>query len=211
MGQQEVGYIEAYVFTDMNAGDLSADVAMTNILKQLCYKDAIGGSTNYFQLYNQREINYANAQVYQQSLIMIVVSGVCIALVVLLILVSTLRLETESEKRRYGILQAIGMSRRQRNIELGRRAAIRSVISISAAVVSYLCYYLVMNIPIIAEGSSPIAVLGTMFSTLAGYGLTTPVLLGILAGVFLITFAICFGSKMGINKYTIMEMLREDR
>ncbi|MCD8005768.1 MAG: hypothetical protein LUF29_02160 [Oscillospiraceae bacterium] len=210
-GQQEVGYQEAYIFTDMNAGDLSADAAMINIINQIYLTTVVGINENYFVLSNLREINYANAQVYQQSLIMTTISGVCIAIVVLLILVSTLRLETESEKRRYGILQAIGMSRRQRNIELGRRAALRSVIAIAVAVVSYIAYYLVMNISVILEGTSPIAVLGTMFSTLAGYGLTVPLLIAILAIVFLITFAICFGSKLSINKYSIMEMLREDR
>ena len=210
-GQQEVGYQEAYVFADMNAGDLSADAAMTNIINQIYFTNVVGINDNYFELSILREINYANAQVYQQSLIMTIVSGVCIALVVLMILMSTLRLETESEKKRYGILQAIGMSKRQRNIELGRRAAIRSIIAIAAAVVSYLAYYLVMNISVIASGTSPLTVLGTMFTTLAGYGLTVPVLLRILAIVFLVTFAICFGSKLSINKYSIMEMLREDR
>ncbi|MCD7804263.1 MAG: ABC transporter permease [Oscillospiraceae bacterium] len=213
-GQQEVGYTQAFVYTSMNAGDLAADAAISNIMEQIVYERYVGMNTVYFDycaLYNFREINYANAQVYQQSMIMTIISGVCIAIVVLLILVSTLRLETDSEKRRYGILQAIGMSKRQRNIELARRAVIRSVISIAVAVVSYLAYYLLMNISVIVEGTSPIAVLGTMFTTLAGYGLTVPVLLGILVIVFLVTFAICFGTKLSINKYTIMEMLREDR
>ncbi|MCD8108294.1 MAG: ABC transporter permease [Oscillospiraceae bacterium] len=213
-GQQEVGYNQAFIYTSMNAGDLGADTAVSMILDQiLYYRDLVGFTQGftYNELYNVREINQTNAQIYQQSLIMIIVSGVCIALVVLLILVSTLRLETESEKKRYGILQAIGMSKRQRNLELARRAVVRSVIAITAAVASYLAYYLLMNITVITSGTSPVAVLSTMFTTLAGYGLTAPILLGILAGVFLITFAICFGSKLGINKYTLMEMLREDR
>ncbi|MCD7771441.1 MAG: ABC transporter permease [Oscillospiraceae bacterium] len=209
-GQQEVGYQEAYIFVDMNAGDLSADAAMTNIINQIYFTSAAGINENYFELSNLREINYSNAQVYQQSMIMTIISGVCIAVVVLLILVSTLRLETESEKKRYGILQAIGMSKRQRNIELARRAVVRSIVSIAIAIGSYLCYYLAMNISAITAGESAVSVLGTMFATLAGYGLTAPVLIGILIIVFLITFAICFGSKMGINKYSIMEMLRND-
>ncbi|MCD8107586.1 MAG: FtsX-like permease family protein [Oscillospiraceae bacterium] len=212
-GQQVVGYNQAFIYTNMNAGDLGVDTAISKIISQIVYKAVATFrivDIKYFQIYNFREINYASAQVYQQSVIMTMISGVCIALVVLLILVSTLRLETESEKKRYGILQAIGMSKRQRNLELARRAIIRSVISMAVAVVSYLSYYLVINISVIAEGTSPLAVLGTMFTTLAGYGLTVPVLLGILAVVFLITFAICFGSKLGINKYKIMEMLRNE-
>ncbi|MCD7784141.1 MAG: ABC transporter permease [Oscillospiraceae bacterium] len=214
-GQQEVGYTQAFLFTTMNAGDLASDAAVSSIMDQIVYARDVGAKEikylEYCQLYNFLEVNHANAEVYQQSLIMIIISGACIAIVVLLILVSTLRLETESEKKRYGILQAIGMSRRQRNIELARRAIIRSVIAISAAVVSYLAYYLLMNISAITAGESAVSVPGTMFAKLAGYGLTTPVLLGILAIAFIITFAICFGSKLGINKYSIMEMLREDR
>ncbi|MCD7771817.1 MAG: hypothetical protein LUH23_06995 [Oscillospiraceae bacterium] len=213
-GQREVGYNQGFLFTNMNAEELGIDTAVSKILSQIVYTyttDYKMEQSPYFKLYNFREINYSNAQVYQQSMIMTIISGVCIAVVVLLILVSTLRLETESEKRRYGILQAIGMSRRQRNIELGRRAAVRSIIAIVAAVMSYLCYYLAMNISAIAAGTSPLAALGAMFTTLAGYGLTAPVLIAILAGVFMITFAICFGTKMSLNKYKLMEMLREDR
>ncbi len=198
-GGEEVNFTVAEAYTDSNAEYLSTDAVLANVV-----------SNNGLQLLSMREIYDTAIQTNLQQLIFIIVSGVCIALVVLLILVSTLRLETESEKKRYGILQAIGMSKRQRNLELARRAVVRSVIAITAAVVSYLAYYLVMNITVITSGTSPIAVLNTMFTTLAGYGLTVPVLLAILAAVFLITFAICFGSKLGINKYKIMEMLRND-
>ncbi len=212
-GQQDVGYNQAFIYTNMNAGDLGVDTAVSKIISQIVYKAVATYRVvdqKYFQVFNFREINYANAQVYQQSVVMTVISGVCIAVVVLLILVSTLRLETESEKKRYGILQAIGMSRRQRNMELIRKSVVRSVIAIVAAVAAYLAYYLVINISAITAGESAISVLGTMFTTLAGYGLTVPVLLAILAATFLVTFAICFGTKLSLNRYTLMEMLRDE-
>ncbi len=190
------GFLRVSIYTDLNAEYLSTDKGVANI------------TSNYsLSLDNQRELNSTNVQLNQQSLIMIIVSGVCIAVVVLLILVSTLRLETESEKKRYGILQAIGMSKRQRNMELIRKSVVRSVIAIVAAVVCYLGYYLIMNISTITAGESAISVLATMFATLAGYGLTVPVLLTILAATFLVTFAICFGTKLSLNRYTLMEML----
>ncbi len=213
-GQQEVGYTQAFIYTSMNAGDLASDAAISNIMDQIVYERDVDLKTvylDYCSLYNFREINHANAEVYQQSLIMAIISGACIAVVVLLILVSTLRLETESEKKHYGILQAIGMSRRQRNFELIRKSLLRSVIAIAASVVCYLCYYLIMNISAIASGSSAVAVLVTMFEALAGYGLTIPVLLLMLAVVFMTTFLICFGTKLSLNRYTLMEMLRGDR
>ncbi len=204
LGQSEGDYWETYIYTDSTANGLATDTVLESLIREL------GGEKYPYTLKNMRKINEANAQVYQQSIIMILVSGVCIAVVVLLILVSTLRLETESEKKRYGILQAIGMSKRQRNMELARRAIVRSVIAIVAAVVCYLAYYLIMNISAITAGESALSVLVTMFTTLAGYGLTVPVLLAILAATFLVTFAICFGTKLSLNKYSLMEMLRSD-
>ena len=210
-GQSEAKYYEALVYTDTNAENLATDTAMSNILKLTKDPSITIQNIYYYRLNSQREINYANAEVYQQSIIMIIVSGVCIAIVVLLILVSTLRLETESEKKRYGILQAIGMSKRQRNLELIRKSLVRSVVSVVVAVISYLGYYLLLNISSLIAGASPTAIISTLFTALATYGLTTPVLLIMLLVMFVATFAICFGSKLSINKYTIMEMLREDR
>ncbi len=213
-GQQEVGYTEAFVYTNMKAGNLGTDTFVTNLISEITqtvttdYKVAY---SEYYQLYNYREINYANAQIYLQSVIMTLVSGVCIAVVVLLILVSTLRLETESEKKRYGILQAIGMSRRQRNFEIIRRSLVRSFVAVSLAVGVYLWYCLSQYKVALKAGRSPLTVIGWELSDLAECGLTTPVLLVILAVTFLVVFLICFGSKLSINKYTIMEMLREDR
>ncbi|MCC8195582.1 MAG: hypothetical protein LIO49_02030 [Ruminococcus sp.] len=108
-GQQEVGYNQGFLFTNMNAEELGVDTGVTKLLSQIVYTyttDYKMEQSPYFKLYNFREINYSNAQVYQQSMIMTMISGVCIAVVVLLILVSTLRLETEGEKKRYGIMQA---------------------------------------------------------------------------------------------------------
>ncbi|MCD7804262.1 MAG: hypothetical protein LUH03_03790, partial [Oscillospiraceae bacterium] len=83
-GQQEVGYNQAFIYTNMNAGELGVDTAVTKLLSQIYYEaetlDRIV-EQQYFKLYNFREINYANAQVYQQSMIMTIISGVCIAVV----------------------------------------------------------------------------------------------------------------------------------
>ncbi|MCD7785339.1 MAG: FtsX-like permease family protein [Oscillospiraceae bacterium] len=134
----------------------------------------------------------------------------CIAIVVLLILVSTLRLETESEKKRYGILQAIGMSKKQRNLEIIRKSAVRGIISVIMSVVCYLGYYLIINASMLTESTSPITVLGTLFESLAVYGLTAPVIALILIVLFLAVFLICFISKLGLNKFSIMDMLHTE-
>ncbi len=213
-GQQEVGYTEAFIYTNMKAGNLGTDTLVSNLVYDITFERGTDYTViyiEYYQLYNQREVNHAKAQIYLQSVIMTLVSGVCIAVVVLLILVSTLRLETESEKKRYGILQAIGMSRRQRNFELVRRSFVRSFVAVSLAVGVYLWYCLSQYKVALKAGRSVLTVIGWELSDLAECGLTTPVLLAILAVTFLAVFLICFGSKLSINKYTIMEMLREDR
>ncbi|MCD7803842.1 MAG: ABC transporter permease [Oscillospiraceae bacterium] len=212
-GQQEVGYTEAFIYTSMKAGNLETDAFVTNLLSQILFTTTTDTKVvydSYYNLYNSREENYAKAQIYMQSIIQTLVSGVCIALVVLMILVSTLRLETESEKKRYGILQAIGMSRRQRNLELIRRSLVRSISAVALAVGSYLGYYLLQNRKA-TKAMGAKTVIGWLIEDLNSYGLTNEMMLEILGITLLITFLICLGSKLSINKYSIMEMLREDR
>ncbi len=212
-GKQEVGYNQAFLYTNGNAGNLGVDTAVTKVISQIQYIKNLGDAvvqSQYFKLNNERETNDANAQIYQQSLIMTIISGVCIALVVLMILVSTLRLETQSEKKRYGILQAIGMSKRQRTMELIRRSAVRSLVAVAAAVACYLGWLLIRSASSLAAGESPAAVIGALLTTLATCGLTTPRLFLLLATAFLATFAICFGAKRGLNKCNLMELLHEE-
>ncbi|MCD7846597.1 MAG: ABC transporter permease [Oscillospiraceae bacterium] len=196
----DVEYTFAYVFADANANFYATDAAITNIVKD----------NENLSMVNRREYISSNTQVYLQSVITLLVSGICIALVVLLILLTTLRLEAESERRHYGILQALGMSKRQRNLEIMRKSAVRGIVSVVASVVCYIAYYLIINASLLAEGTSPITVIGTLFDTLAVYGLTAPVIALILLALFLVIFLICFISKLGLNKLHIMDMLNTE-
>ncbi len=193
-------YTSAYIYTDTNANFYATDAAITNIAKE----------NSSLSMVNRREYVSSNTQVYLQSVITLLVSGICIALVVLLILLSTLRLEAESERRHYGILQAIGMSKRQRNLEIMRKSAVRGIVSVAVSVVCYLGYYLIMSASALAEGTNPITILGDLFTTLSVYGLTAPVLAMILLTLFLVVFLICFISKLGLNRLHIMDMLNTE-
>ncbi len=193
-------YMSAYIYTDANANTYATDAAMVNVAHD----------NRNLSLVNRQEYVTSNTQIYRQSVIMLLVSGICIAAVVLLILLSTLRLEAEGERRHYGILQAIGMSKRQRNLEIIRKSAVRGIISVTTAVVCYLGYYLMMNASALAEGASPISLLNSLFTTLATYGLTAPALALILIALFLVIFLICFISKLGLNKYSIMDMMNTE-
>lgn len=196
----DVEYLFAYVFADANANFYATDAAITNIVKD----------NENLSMVNRREYISSNTQVYLQSVITLLVSGICIAAVVLLILLTTLRLEAESERRHYGILQALGMSKRQRNLEIMRKSAVRGIVSVVASVVCYLAYYLIINASLLAEGTSPITVIGTLFDTLAVYGLNAPVIALILVALFLVIFLICIISKLGLNKLHIMDMLNTE-
>ena len=120
------GYDRVYVTADLNSDYLSTDVAMT----EFCIENGLS-------LDNRRQEFQARVQDNVQTLILLYSSGTCISLVVLLILASALSLETEQEKFRYGILRAIGMSRRQMKRQIFRKAFARSF---TAVLVGWILY-----------------------------------------------------------------------
>ncbi len=131
------------------------------------------------------------------------VSCACIAFVALVILSSTIRLETQREKKQYGILQALGMSRRQRNLRLIGTALARSVTSVALGWGVCKLYAYIKNTGAIVKESTVSIIPNSYMSGIA------PVILTVV--LFIVIFLICYISKSGLNKYTLMEMLRDDR
>lgn len=123
---EEFGYDRVYVGVDLNSDYLSTDIAMA----ALC-------SGNALKLDNRRQEFHARVQENVQTLILLYSAGICIALVALLILSSALSLETEQERRRFGILRAIGMSKRQMRRRRSAKALMRSL---TAAVIGWGLY-----------------------------------------------------------------------
>lgn len=113
------GYDRVYASADLNSDYLSTDVSMA----AFC-------AGNGLSLDNRRQEFQARIQENVQILILLYASGICICLVVLLILASALSLEAEQEKYRYGILRAIGMSRRQMQQQIFGKALARSIIAV---------------------------------------------------------------------------------
>ncbi len=189
-----VGFDMLIAYADGTAGYISTDKTLATLVStsKLTLRD------------NQREYNSSTAQSYLQQIIMYTVSGVCIAFVVIIILSSTIRLETQHEKKRYGILQALGMSRRQRNLRLMGTALVRSVVSVAFGWGAYRLYDFISDLGTAAGGGSSVVI-----STKSYMSSSTPIILTLL--LFAIVFTICYVSKLGLNKYTLMEMLREDR
>lgn len=197
------GFTTVLVFTDMNAEYLSTDKAVTKIMN----------ANSLMITMNNRAENSSKAREYLQTLIMFWVSGGCIMFITLLILASTIRLETEREKKKYGILQALGMSRKQRNTRLLVASIIRGAI---ASVAGWAIYfgYLILKIVTDSESALSLAEIETAFRSqlqeLASFHIEAWTMLLISLALFVIVFVVCYVSKLGLNKYKLMDMLQNE-
>ncbi len=197
-----VGFVGAFAYTDSTASYLSTDKTLTRVASSL------GLNLSY----NVRARYEALSQEHLQTLIMLFVSGGCIAVVVLIILFSTIRLETQREKKRYGILQALGMSRRKRNLELMRTAFIRAITAVVLGWGAYFVSVIIGNFDSLKEeGATIFSVLSAYMSGLATRYISNGTMAVMTVVIFAVILAICYVSKLVLNKYTLMEMLREDR
>ncbi len=200
----EVSIFECAVgFANRNTADASTDKTLISTASRLHLSVSD----------NRRAANDSQVQDYLQTIIMLYVSGICISVIVLIILSSTIKLETQREKKNYGILQAIGMSRSQRNLRLMGTALVRSTVAIIIGWGAYFSTVIFKNIDKIKDGSSTVFSLAAnnlkniiTYCNMPGWAL---ILITVL--LFAAIFLICYVSKLGLNKYTLMEMLREDR
>lgn len=116
------GYKELLVTADLNAADLSSDLA----LNTFCYRN------DRLFLINDREELQADRQIHLQKLIMLFACGGCVAVVTLLLFGSALALEAEEESRSFGLLRTIGMSGKQVRCRVSGKALVRSVFAVAA-------------------------------------------------------------------------------
>ncbi len=117
----DFGYDELGITAGMDAGYLATDLVVAG----LCEEQG-------FELQNFREYNAAIRQENLQTLILLLSSGGCTLLVLLLILTNTLALEAQREQRERGILQALGISKRQTRRKLLKTALFRGVLGAAA-------------------------------------------------------------------------------
>lgn len=122
-GGEAFGYQRLLVTADLNAADLSSDLA----LDTFCYR-------NSPRLYidSDREERQTERQAYLQELIMLFACGGCVAVVTLLLFGSALALEAEEERRSFGLLRTIGMSGKQVRRRVSGKALARSVFAVAA-------------------------------------------------------------------------------
>lgn len=111
----EFGYETVYV----NVGAYANMTMAESIVQMYCRK-------NGFSLLGEGK----NTEMeYRQQIILLYCGGICVALMLLLLLTGLLSMETEQEKRSFGILRAIGMSRRQIRAQVFGKALVRSLIA----------------------------------------------------------------------------------
>ena len=123
-------YERIYAHADQMLGDLSTDVALSN----LCSRRGIN-------MDNRRTDYTVLIQSATQSLIMIRFMGICICIVSLMILCSVISLETRNEKNSFLIKRCIGMSKRQVTIEVIGKALLRCLGAFLISLIAYFLWY----------------------------------------------------------------------
>ena len=127
------GYEQVYVYTDRNAEYLSTDA----VLAELCVREDLQLDAR------MREIKQGWIQTDTQSLILLFTCGGSAIFVLLMILGNTLSMEAERRKRDLGILQALGMSKRQLRIKQFGTAIGRGVLAAAFGWLAYGGYLLI--------------------------------------------------------------------
>ena len=205
----EFGYMDAELYTDETADYLSTDKAVAALAKE--FGLASSGSAT-------RETNEANRQEELQAVLMLASGGGCLALVFFLILTNTLAGEAEQERRRYGILQALGMSRRQMGAELLRTALLRGLLAAAAGWAVLGAYVLGSAYGLkrmrIANQMIDTSWSASLRDTLLNYsaaGLDLRLALLLTLGVVVLVAAVTLLSKRRLFRENLMTKLREER
>ena len=195
-----MGFEELYLFADANAEYLFTD----NAVAQLAQRYQLG-------MGNTRILYAANIQSHLQTMLTLAGTGVCIGLIAALLLRSTLELEAQRERRRYGILRALGMSRRQQNLALARQAALQAVTAIAVSCGIYVAFGVRDAVLVYRRNEEAVpALLQLLVGQLENLRYTWFLPLLLLAE-FLLVVALYFAAKGRLYKLNLMEMLSQER
>ena len=128
-GGEAFGYDKILATVDLNAKDLSTDLALETFSRN-----------NGLYLVNNREELQTKRQIFLQELIMLFTCCGCAALVALLLFIGVLALEAEGEKRSFGILQTIGMSKNQVRNRVCGKSLVRSIFAAAVGWILTWCF-----------------------------------------------------------------------
>lgn len=125
----EYGYKNIYLEETSLADDLATEVTLERVMVDM---NAL--FTNIGAMYD------AMIQSLQNSMILNVAVGLCVALIALLLMTSVLSLETQQERRRYTLLRVLGLSRRSMRGELVKSALGRSALASAVGWCAFTAY-----------------------------------------------------------------------
>ena len=194
------GYTSLSLFTNLNAGALATDRGVLQAAR------AAG-----FGVLNHRLSLEPDIQGYLQTTLTLAASGTCIGLITALLLFSTLELEAQRERRRYGTLRALGMSRRQQDRDLLGRAALQAAAAVALGYAIYVAIAVrdsILNLH--QNGEAVPALLQLLAWQLEDLRYTWFLPLLLLAE-FLLVVALYFAAKGRLYKLNLMEMLSQER
>lgn len=115
----ELGYNSLDIYTSESAGYLSTDFIVADLCEQ--YE---------MNLRNEREMITASVQEAEREFFLLFFGGVCIILILLLTVCNILAFDYENQKRKIGVLKALGMSKRQLQNRLRRNSLKTAVFSV---------------------------------------------------------------------------------
>ena len=153
----------------------------------------------------------ASIQGFLQTMLTIASSGICICLIAALLLRSTLELEAQRERRRYGILRALGMSRRQQNLALARQAAVQAATALVVSCGIYVAFGVRDAILSYQRNEEAVPALGQLLVGQLENLRYTWFLPLLLLAEFLLVVALYFAAKGRLYKLNLMEMLSQER
>ncbi len=201
----DFGYSYADIYTDQTADYLSTDVTIARLMNEFgLYQNMNSSSRGYKDTRRQEE---------QQTVVLLSAGGGCLCLVLLLILANTLAAEAEQERRHYGILQSLGMSRKQMGARLLRTALFRGLASAAAG---WLVFggFLLFSIWSTVEQSDGLSWERAARDTLMDYygaGVNIWLVLALTLGVTAFVMAVTLLSKRHLFQENLMTKLREEQ
>ncbi|MCD8144152.1 MAG: ABC transporter permease [Oscillospiraceae bacterium] len=196
----EAGYNRVFVYAQSDAAFLSTDSA----LAELC-------SENNLLLYNQRETVSAHTRQYLQSFLLLLVSGSAVVLILLLIMRNVMKLKARQERRKYGILQALGMSAGQVRLAIFKQAFREGVFAVCTGWIFYGCYLLGDAVRCVfyyyEELEQETTVLENFTEQIIGLNLKLVILLSLLE--LLLFLVVFWSSRRQLVREDIMDKLRD--
>ncbi len=209
----EFGYADLYLQTNAGAGYMATDAVIASMCEEMG-----------FWLGNTREQNAARIQEKTQTLILLFGGGGCVLLILLIVLGNTFSLEREREKRSYGVLQALGLSKRQLRRKLLKTALLRGAFG---AVIGWLLFggFLLADAPRVlaeemawADKKNAIPAFTTIWGALTETihdfqmnGANLWLVLGLTLAVVLTVVCLSLLSKRQLFKDDLMEKLRDEQ